>query len=468
MGATKGLEGDDFNTFVAKFVQDPPDADHEIAMEFARKQTFTSEPGRLGQAMLNLTRESPALRLVVPFVTVISNIARYNLERIPGANLFLRQVRADIKAGGKARDLALSKMAFGAGVAGIFAVMAGAGMMTGGGPGDPQKKKLWIQQGWQEYSFKLGGHYYSYKRIEPLATPIGIVADIIELARYAPDFDMDEAALVAAISFARNFTSKTYMAGVAQFLEAVTGGGEKSMGAAATRYAKSFPGLLIPGGVAQVARVTDPTKRDVQSWIDAIQVRIPGLSSDLPPVRNLKGEPVTAKMYESIPGKLFGMVNPIYWTTEPNDPVSREILANRMSLTMPSRSIGGGQDPNKPMLDEKNPAIPLTPEQYDWLVRMAGNELKDEETGLGAWDTLRRIVTNQTPVDEVDGKQIYYRDFSGGPEGGKAYIVKKVIGTFRTAARRMLEGGDPFPGLGAKSIAKKESRTRQLMPRVGQ
>jgi hypothetical protein len=214
--------------------------------------------------------------------------------------------------------------------------------------------------------------------------------------------------------------------------------------------------------------VTDPTKRDVQSWIDAIQARIPGLSTSLPPVRNLKGEPVTAKMYEGIPGKLFGMVNPIYWTTEPNDPVSQEILSNRIGLTMPSRSIGGGQDPNKPMLDEGSPAIPLSPEEYDWLVRMAGNELKDPDTGLGAWDTLRRMVTNQIPVDEVDGKPVYYRDFSKGPEGGRAFIIKKVVGTYRTAARRILESGEPFLDLGVKSAKKKETRARQLMPRVGQ
>jgi len=196
--------------------------------------------------------------------------------------------------------------------------------------------------------------------------------------------------------------------------------------------------------------------------------RIPGLSSSLPPMRNLKGEPITNPMYENIPGKLFGMVNPVYWTEEKSDPVSQEILANRMSISMPSRSIGGGQDPNKPQLEEGDVAIPLTPEQYDWLVRMAGNGLKDPDTGLGAWDRLRRVVTNRMPVDEVDGKTVYYRDFSKGPEGGRAYLVKKIIGDYRTAARNMLQGGEPFPELGQKFVEKKERRGRQLMPRVGQ
>jgi hypothetical protein len=99
---------------------------------------------------------------------------------------------------------------------------------------------------------------------------------------------------------------------------------------------------------------------------------------------------------------------------------------------------------------------------------MAGNELKDPDTGLGAWDRLRRVVTNRMPVDTVDGKDIFYRDFSKGPEGGRAYLIKKTIGDYRAAARRMLEGGDPFPELGSQYIQKKERRGRQLMPRVGQ
>jgi hypothetical protein len=72
------------------------------------------------------------------------------------------------------------------------------------------------------------------------------------------------------------------------------------------------------------------------------------------------------------------------------------------------------------------------------------------------------------PVDEVDGKAIYYRDFSKGSEGGRAYLVKKIIGDYRTAARNMLQGGEPFPELGQKFVEKKERRGRQLMPRIGQ
>jgi hypothetical protein len=467
MAASNLLEGDEFNEFVAKFVNNPPDADHEIAMEFARKQTFTNEPGKIGQAMQGMTREYPALRLVVPFVGVVGNIAKYNLERMPGFNLMLKEVRNDIfVTGGKARDMALAKTALGAAVAGAFAVIAGMGQMTGGGPSDPEKRKLWIQQGWQEYSFRVGKSYYSYKRLEPWATPLGVVADMVEMARYSPDFDVDEGALVASLSFIRNFTSKTYMSGVATLLDTIVGGTEGSLVSSAGRWQKTMARLLVPAGVAQVAKVSDPVRRDVRDWKDAIMERIPGLSSSLPPMRNLKGEPVTVGMYETIPGKLFGMVNPVYYTTEKNDPVSQAILSNRMKLTMPSRSIGGGQDPDRPQLEEGDPAIKLTPEQYDWLVRMAGNELKDPDTGMGAWDRLQRIVTNQIPVDESEG--VYFRDFSKGPEGGQAFVIKKIVGDYRNAARRMLQGGDPFPEIGSQMVEKKERRARQIMPRVGQ
>ena len=213
--------------------------------------------------------------------------------------------------------MALSKMAIGTSMMAGVRLASGGGLITGGGPSDPKQKKIWTDSGWQEYSVKIDGTYYSYKRLEPFATPIGVAADLVEMARFAPDFGFDEAALVGALSFIRNFTSKSYMQGIADFLTAITAGGEDTMMASATKYGKGLPRTLVPGGVAQVARVTDPMKRQIDGWIDTLKSRIPGLSSDLEPNYNLKGDPITIRMYESMPGKGFGMVNPVYWPKEP-------------------------------------------------------------------------------------------------------------------------------------------------------
>jgi len=474
MGIQQGLEGDAFDKFVATFVEDPPPATMATANEFALKQTFNNDPGKIAEALVAITREYPIARFILPFVRVPSNIFRFALERTPFAPA-LRQVREDIKNGGIARDMALSKMAIGTSMMAGVATLAAAGLITGGGPSDPKQKKIWTDSGWQEYSVKIDGTYYSYKRLDPFAMPIGVAADLVEMARFAPDFGFDEAALVGALAFVRNFTSKTYMQGFSDFLTAITSGGEDTMMASATKYGKGLPRVLVPGGIAQVARVADPMKHQIDGWLDTLKSRIPGLSSTLEPNYNLKGDPITIGMYESLPGKGFGMVNPMLWSEDKNDPVWQEIRRNRVPVTMPARRLGGGTNPDNPQLDQGATAQKLTPEQYSWLVRMAGNGLKDPKTGRGAWDELTAIINGVDPVATFYGKPIYYAQkndngtpvFTDGPDGGKAMIIQKVIGRYREGAKKMLEGGEPFPELHNEYVAAQTQKKINRAPQIG-
>ncbi len=481
MATEKGLSGKAFNDFVADYVDDPPSAADTLAHDFAKKQTFTSELGPIAEVFQSWNREYPLFRVIVPFVKVIGNIAKYNLEHTPFAYAF-RQVRADISAGGVRRDMALSKMAVGSAMMLSFAGLAAAGLITGGGPSDPKLKKLWSQKdsngnvAWQEYSMKIGGRWVSYKRIEPFATPIGVAADIVEILKFAPSVDIAEAMIGGAIAFTRNFTSKTYAQGISNFLEAITSGGGDTMQSNAARWGKQSLGMLVPGGVAQVARVADPTVRDTHEWLDTLKARVPGLSQTIEPARNLKGDVMTVGMYESIPGKGLGMVNPFMYAGTTDDVVTKEIIRNRVPLTMPSRRLGGGSAPGGAMFDEGSTAIDLTPEQYGWFVKMAGNGLKDPKTGRGMWDTLTAIVNGMEPViPRRDGKPaIYYAQknpdgtpvFSDGPEGGKAAIISKVVHLYRDKVRDMIEKGDVYPEVRneyiSKSIGKKINRAPQI------
>jgi hypothetical protein len=56
-----------------------------------------------------------------------------------------------------------------------------------------------------------------------------VAADIIEILKFAPKFEITEAFIGGAMSFTRNFTSKTYMQGVSNFLEAITSGSGDTM-----------------------------------------------------------------------------------------------------------------------------------------------------------------------------------------------------------------------------------------------
>jgi hypothetical protein len=366
-----------------------------------------------------------------------------------------------------------------------FAGLAMAGMVTGGGPADPKLKQLWSQPdengnvAWQEYSLKINGKWVSYKRLEPFATMIGIAADMVEVSR-AFNVDVGEMFMVGALAGIRNMTSKTWMIGVSNLIETLTSGGPEELGRNTKRLARQLPSLLIPGGVAQASRVVDPTKRDVQSWMDVIKSRTPGLSSQLEPKYTLKGDPVTVQMYDSMPGKGFGMINPILYTGDTKDPVSLELVRNRIQISMPSRRLGGGVSPDASNLEGRQTGIDLTPEQYGWFVKMAGNGLKDPKTGRGAWDELTAIINGDVPADYryEKGKKpeaLYFKQknpdgtpvFSDGPQGGKAFIITQVLLDARNEVRKMIESGEAFPEVGEQYEELKARRESNRAPQVG-
>ena len=90
MAAEQGLEGDAFNKFVATFVEDPSDTADAKAKEFALKQTFNNEPGKIAEAIMGITREYPIARFILPFVRVPSNIAGSPWRRLPSRRCFAR------------------------------------------------------------------------------------------------------------------------------------------------------------------------------------------------------------------------------------------------------------------------------------------------------------------------------------------------------------------------------------------
>jgi len=55
--------------------------------------------------------------------------------------------------------------------------------VTGSYPKDAAKRNAMIAAGIPEYSIKIGDTYYSYARVEPLATIMGVTVDGINAVR---------------------------------------------------------------------------------------------------------------------------------------------------------------------------------------------------------------------------------------------------------------------------------------------
>lgn len=423
----EGLKGREAAEKMQSILNDPPDDIKLAAIDAARYQTFTKplDPGMRGvKTFLN---EYPAARLIVPFLRTPTNIIKFAGERTP-LGFLSKNIRADIAAGGARRDLALARISMGTTVMAVTAKMTAEGQITGNGPSDPKMRQILRNTGWQPNSIKIGDKYYSYSRLEPIGMLLGIAASFTEIAGQVGDDEVDEIAAAAVIAVSKNITSKTWLRGLTDMIEAF-----EDPDRFGERWMQRMGGTLIPTGVATVERTLDPTFEEVNSMMDALKSRIPGYSTDLPPRVNIWGEPIAPDQYGFIP---IDLISPIYMSEEKYSPVDEELLRLETPLTMPTKQIMG---------------IELNPDEYWRYTVLAGNEAKNPATGQGLKDALTELI-----------KSPEYKRMSDGPDGGKSYIIRRYVQEYRELARaQMLE---EFPELKDLILIKAQEKAQQLQP----
>lgn len=408
----EGLDGDALVRRVQQIEANPPAEVKERAEQFMLLQTFQNDLGEAGQSIMKGLDLIPGARLVLPFIKTPTNIAKWAIYRTPGLNLLSRQFRADLAEQGPTRDLALARASMGAMVAGSVAMLAGAGLITGGGPSDPELKRQLRETGWQAYSLKVGDSYYSYNRLDPIGAVIGLVADTSEIIGQIPEAKAETLAGAVVLSLSKTMVSKTYLQGLSDAIEAIS---NPERGAA--KYAQRFAQTLIPTGVRTIERaITDPTLREARSVLESIQSVVPGWSSSLPPRRNLFGEVV------SLSGGLGpDLISPIYTSTLKDDPVSQEIARHRVDISLPSRTLEGRR--HSSMQDRGVEGVELSPKEYDRYARLAGEGLRAD---------LKDVIASGG-----------YQSASDGPDGGKALLIRHVVQIHRQIARAKLFDEEP-------------------------
>lgn len=251
---------------IARLRAQPTKEMQEAAHTFAGKQTFTNPLGETGKDLIKATRKWPVLRVIAPFIRTPVNIVKYAAERSPFAPLF-KEVRANLAGanGAVARDQQIARIALGSTVSVVAAYLAADGSITGSGPSDPRKRALLYASGWQPYSFKIGDTYYSFSRLEPLGTLLGIAADAVEMSAYVSDDEANNIGSLIMGSLSKNLVSKTWLKGPSDLLNAMNDPDRYG-----PRYVQGLVGTLVPTGVAQVARTQDPYLRHARDILDVI------------------------------------------------------------------------------------------------------------------------------------------------------------------------------------------------------
>jgi len=339
----EGLKGDAAVARIAELAANPTDAMVERSFDYARYVTFQNALGPIASKVSGITQAAPALKLFLPFVRTPTNLLKFAAERSPAAPM-LAEWRREVAAGGATRDIAIARMMVGTGFGTAIYQAAKMGYVTGSRPSDPAKAKLLYADGWQPNSIKLGGRYYSYRRLDPFSTTLGVAADLATLQEGMSEKQQQEVGTLLVASILGNLANKTWLSGISDIVGALSEP-DRNADRLVQRLVSS---LAVPAAVAQIARTIDPVQRDTQTVMDAIQAKIPFASQALPATRDVWGRPVTSEG-----GVGPDLISPVYTSTAKNDPVTDAML-------------GIGYAPGK--VQRKD----LTAPQYDHYQELAG------------------------------------------------------------------------------------------------
>lgn len=338
--AAKGLkEGPEYQKFLHDFVSSPPETVKKASEDFAKRVTFTDDPGELAKFM-NRIRNNPthngALRfgatLVFPFVNTPSRILAYSFANSPFAVLSSGFRKRFMSSDPAERAMARAQLSAGTAIMAMAADWADSGILTGAGPSDPNERKRWLEDH-QPYSIRIGNKWYSLSRADPIGIMMSFMGNMGYVGRQyemgATTFDeFSEIAGGLILSAGEVVINKNYMQGLANLVEAVREP-KRNM---ETWIGKSIAALMPFSSMAGLAARTmdDNQVRESNRIWDHVKQRLPfdfGLGSrkDLVPVRNYWGEKVDRRSGEGIGSAFFDFFTPLAGQEATDNPINKEL-----------------------------------------------------------------------------------------------------------------------------------------------
>lgn len=421
---------------IAKFVEDKfaeaidkGVGNYKPALDYAREATFTSDlEYGISRDLQTMAAKNPMVRAVLPFVRTPANIIRQAWQRTPILGSYQRQLAKDLASSDPIiKSAAYGKVATGSLLWTTAIMAAGNGAITGGGPKDANLKSIMMDQagdGWQPYSIVTANAdgtktYTRYDRLDPIGMFFGLAADFHAASQLIEDGKVDEVAAAMITAIAKNVTSKTYLRGITDALDALMDPEKKAQKFIMNRASTYVPFSALLG---QVRRDTDPHMRELRSVMDAVVNRVPGMSDSLPAKRSwITGNPVVYPEgigHEYIPD----LINPFTKSTGPADPVLAELVRLKHGFVPPSKTLIEGQ-------------LDLTPQQYERYNELHGTVKIGGKTMM---DRLRDVIGS--PGYDAERKNM--PDIPDGTIDPRTKMVQRVITQYRETAKNALINED--------------------------
>jgi len=431
----------------------------------ADEVTFSGQLGKSMQKLQSFVNGVPFAFIVAPFIRTPTNILKFSFSRVlapaeAGYNLakyamggeYKNKIDALMKGKAPALektrkslmeqmvavkpdgtpDLLTRAEARGRLATGTIMTTAIASVVSmykdrinGGGPKDFKQRQAWQAAGNMPYSIRVGDKWISYQRLDPVATMIGVFADMADLLEdgkmHSIDANVFEKVMAASmLTMTRNATNKSYLAGIDKFFSFIFDPESTSAG----KYLGGVAGGFVPNILNQGQSIAgDQELKETRSFMDVIAKRIPGVAMDLK--RNPLGEPVVQEYFEGAAG-IINPLNPIMWGSKKDDPVLTELANVAHGFSAPSAKLEG-------LIDLTNYDGPNDRSAYDrWLELHSKVKINNL--------TLRQALTKL--INSKQYKALDPQSFSGLPSPRVDYL-RRVIGRYRQKAK--LEMLKEFP-----------------------
>ena len=173
---------------------------------------------RTGVNGLNLTaKHTPLLNFFVKEWNDIAFAKPDNLESVAKYGITNAAELANAKA------LQVGRLSMGSAIISMAAYSYLSGNLHGNGPVDRQTRQMWLDAGWKPRTIKLGGIWVNYDSFEPFNQILSIIGDIGDASQLMGEEWTEDQFQKISLVVAQGLTSKSYLAGMQQFVELFSG-----------------------------------------------------------------------------------------------------------------------------------------------------------------------------------------------------------------------------------------------------
>lgn len=422
----EGLSRAEKKEFVKKhldmFYDDAGEAVDRELLDYSRRATFQEdlEKGWVNNLHLAVGK-TPELGLIMPFVRTPANLVSRAIQRTPVANFMSARTKRMWTSGNPDEKAeVIGNTIIGTGIFGTALGYSMSGNITGSGPLDYEKNRLWRAAGFKPYHMKFGDTWYKYDRLEPLMIPFIYVSTLHEnLYRFNnhPDDLQDAVGVFVAVS-ARTLIDRTWLRGLKGFMDGFDTAMDSDGGSTPADILGSFASNLIPAGINQVHRLSGLADeqsgaysfREAISWQDKMMKKLPP-SEGYDAVKHnwLTGKPMLLPN-----GSNFGLDN----TKEEPSKYMEELLRFGPNIRGVSKKLG---------------QVDLSSKQYSRLTELTGSLKID---GLTLMDQLEELM--DLPEYDFDENRVYHDEYPSLQQK----TVNKVINAYKEHARLTLLSED--------------------------